>query len=137
MVKKLFILLPLVAILSCGKGSLALKDVAAALEKATPGDTLVIRDGRYEDVTLKWKGHATKESPVVVRPETPGGVVLKGKSQLKIYGEGLTVSGIRLENCVAEKGTIVEFRNTHIYNWGKASEAVSNYLIQETVKING
>ena len=111
MVKKLFILLPLVAILSCGKGSLALKDVAAALEKATPGDTLVIRDGRYEDVTLKWKGHATKESPVVVRPETPGGVVLKGKSQLKIYGEGLTVSGIRLENCVAEKGTLVEFRS--------------------------
>ena len=111
MVKKLFILLPLVAILSCGKGSLALKDVAAALEKATPGDTLVIRDGRYEDVTLKWKGHATKESPVVVRPETPGGVVLKGKSQLKIYGEGLTVSGLCLENCVAEKGTLVEFRS--------------------------
>ena len=111
MVKKLFILLPLVAILSCGKGSLALKDVAAALEKATPGDTLVIRDGRYEDVTLKWKGHATKESPVVVRPETPGGVVLRGKSQLKIYGEGLTVSGLLLENCVAEKGTLVEFRS--------------------------
>ena len=32
--------------------------------------------------------------------------------------------------------TIVEFRNKHIYNWGNASEAVSNYLIQEAAIIN-
>ena len=111
MVKRLFILLPLFAVICCGKAPRHLNSIASALEKAGPGDTLIILDGHYQDVTLKWVGRADKDNPIVVMPQTPGGVVISGKSQLKIYGNGLTVSGLRLENCVAEKGTIVEFRN--------------------------
>ena len=96
---------------ACGNGPLDISKVADGLKDAQPGDTLVVRDGIYTDVILKWEGHASAESPVVVRPETPGGVRITGASQLKIFGEGLTVCGFLFEKCTAEKGTIVEFRS--------------------------
>ena len=97
---------------ACGKGPVALQDVASKLQSAAPGDTIVVRDGIYSDVTLEWEGRATAETPVVVMPETPGGVCITGRSRLKIFGEGLTVSSLLFEHCVADKGTIVEFRNS-------------------------
>ena len=96
---------------ACGNGPRNLSQIADALSGAQPGDTLVVRDGTYTDVVLKWEGHASAETPVVVRPETPGGVRITGASQLKIFGEGLTVSGFLFEKCTAEKGTVIEFRN--------------------------
>ena len=96
---------------ACGNGPRDLSQIADALSGAQPGDTLVVRDGTYTDVILKWEGHASAEHPVVVRPETPGGVRITGASQLKIFGEGLTVSGFLFEKCTAEKGTVIEFRN--------------------------
>ena len=96
---------------ACGQGPVNLAQVADALAKAQPGDTLVVRDGTFSDVVLKWEGHATAENPVVVRPETPGGVCITGASQLKIFGEGLTVCDFLFEKCIAEKGTVIEFRN--------------------------
>ena len=96
---------------ACGQGPMNLAQVADALAKAQPGDTLVVRDGTFSDVVLKWEGHATAENPVVVRPETPGGVCITGASQLKIFGEGLTVCDFLFEKCIAEKGTVIEFRN--------------------------
>ena len=89
-------------LVACG-GPMDLGKVADALSGAQPGDTLVVRDGTYTDVILKWEGHASAEKPVVVRPETPGGVRITGASQLKIYGEGLTVNGFLFEKCTAEK----------------------------------
>ena len=96
---------------ACGKGPVALEDVAARLHDAAPGDTIVVKDGIYSDVVLKWEGRATAGNPVVVKPQTPGGVTVTGRSQLKIFGEGLTVSSLLFEHCVADKGAIVEFRS--------------------------
>lgn len=112
MVKKTVLVLAAVLMLaSCGKAPVALQDVASRLGSAAPGDTLVVKDGTYADVVLKWEGHATADNPVVVMPETPGGVVITGASALKIYGEGLTVAGFHFDRCTAAKGTIIEFRN--------------------------
>ena len=96
---------------SCGKGPVDLQAVEKLLDSAAPGDTLVVKDGTYSDVILKWEGHATAENPVVVKPQTPGGVVVTGASALKIYGEGLTVEGFHFDKCTASRGTIIEFRN--------------------------
>lgn len=100
-----------IVLASCAKGPARLQDIASLLESAAPGDTLVVKDGTYADVILKWEGHATRENPVTVKPETPGGVVITGASALKIYGEGLTVEGFHFDRCIASKGTLIEFKN--------------------------
>lgn len=84
-----------------------LQDVAVTLKHAVPGSQIIVRDGEYADVLLKWEGRGD----VTVRPQTPGGVVITGASALKMYGEGLTVQGLHFDRCHASRGTILEFRN--------------------------
>lgn len=105
-----WLLIPL-ALCSCGKGDYHISEIASALGKAQPGDTLRIAGGTYKDVTLVWKAAATPEKPVVVMASEPGKVRISGKSSLHISGSGLEVNGLLFEKCHAGKGTIVEFRN--------------------------
>lgn len=105
------ILLLAVAVCSCTSRSLGLEDIGKALQSADPGDTLVVRDGVWTDVDLRWEGRGEAAKPVVVVAEHPGKVMIEGESSLHISGNGLEVSGLLFRNCVAEKGTIVEFRD--------------------------
>ena len=108
-------ILPVVALslllCACGPRSYTAAGIQKALEKARPGDTLIIRNGEYSDLRLEWKASATSENPVVVAAQTPGGVRLSGRTSLHISGSGLEVRGLLLQGCVADKGTLVEFRN--------------------------
>lgn len=108
-------ILPVVALslllCACGPRSYTAALIQKALEKARPGDTLIIRNGEYSDLRLEWKASATSENPVVVAAQTPGGVRLSGRTSLHIRGSGLEVRGLLLQGCVADKGTLVEFRN--------------------------
>ena len=108
---KMALLAAVLVLVSCSRGPVGLLAVEDNLRDAAPGDTLVVKDGTYSDVILKWEGRASAENPVVVRPETPGGVVITGASALKIYGEGLTVEGLHFDRCTASKGTIIEFKS--------------------------
>ncbi len=112
MVKKLCpSLLLLLALCSCASRHYAITDIRKALDKAGDGDTLFVKDGEYADVKLVWKAAASPETPVVVAAEHPGKVVITGESSLHISGTGLTVSGFLFRGCVAEKGTVMEFRD--------------------------
>ncbi len=105
------ILLLALAICSCAPRALGLEDVGKALESAAPGDTLLVRDGVWSDVSLRWCGRADASKPVIVMAENPGQVIIEGKSSLHISGKGLVVSGVLFRNCVVDKGAVVEFRD--------------------------
>lgn len=105
------ILLIALAVCSCAPRALDLRDVARALESAAPGDTLLVRDGVWNDIDLRWCGRAEAENPIVVMAENPGQVIIEGGSSLHISGSGLTVSGLTLRRCTADKGAVVEFRD--------------------------
>lgn len=112
MVKRILFSLSLVlALWSCGNRHYAITDIAKALDKAMDGDTLFVKDGEYADVKLVWKAAASPDTPVVVAAEHPGKVVITGESSLHISGTGLTVSGLLFRGCVAERGTVMEFRD--------------------------
>ena len=96
---------------ACTPGNYAPEAVADALLKAAPGDTIRIRDGVYDGLDLHWKASASAESPIVVTAQTPGGVILKGKSSLHISGRGLTVQNLLLRGCTADKGALIEFKD--------------------------
>lgn len=64
-----------------------------ALKTARPGDVFVWKDGEYEAEMIQFRAEGTAGAPVVLRAQTPGGVVLKGASQIKIQGSYLVVEG--------------------------------------------
>lgn len=62
--------------------------------EAAPGDEIVLRDGVYQRADILFTAEGTAERPVVLRAETPGGVVVRGESRLRIGGEHAVVSGL-------------------------------------------
>jgi len=65
---------------------------------ARPGDVIVMNDGVWQDQAIVFRGQGTAEKPITLRAQTPGQVILAGKSSLTIDGNYLLVSGLFLKN---------------------------------------
>lgn len=63
--------------------------LSAALKEAKPGDVILWKDGEYQDIVIQLKGNGREDAPITLRAQTPGGVVLKGASQIKLTGTWL------------------------------------------------
>ncbi|MDR0419702.1 MAG: hypothetical protein LBH34_05775 [Prevotellaceae bacterium] len=75
-----------------------------------PGDELVITNGVYENVQIAIKASGTKEKPVIVRAEESGKVIITGKSNLRIGGEYIEVSGLWFKDGYSPNGAVIEYR---------------------------
>lgn len=116
MMKSLKYLLLTVAVLAAATLSareyrVAAGDVAATLREAKPGDRIVIEDGVYNDLMLKWLGRGTEKKPLRIEAQTPGGVVFTGTSTLRLAGEWVEVSGLCFRDGHAPSGSVIEFRS--------------------------
>lgn len=116
MMKSLKYLLLTVAVLAAAtlparEYRVAAGDVAATLREAKPGDRIVIEDGIYNDLTLKWLGRGSEKKPLRIEAQTPGGVVFTGTSTLRLAGEWVEVSGLCFRDGHAPSGSVIEFRN--------------------------
>ena len=88
------------------------EEVAHAMKRAQPGDTLLLAPGIWKDQTVVIRGGGTEEKPIVVRSAVPGEVVLTGSSRLRISGEYVIVDGLCFKDGAIEKGSVVEFRTS-------------------------
>jgi poly(beta-D-mannuronate) lyase len=79
---------------------------------AKPGDEIVIADGQYIDQQVEINATGTAARPVVVRAQTPGRVILTGKSSLTIDGQYVTVSGVLVKGGGGD-GDGIALRGTH------------------------
>ncbi len=109
-----------------------------------PGDTLVVRNGRYyQSIDPAISG--TSGSPIVIRAENDGGVILDGggvRSGIDIYSNPpvtvsyITIEGFRVENCGerpavevrSQDGTALSGQTNHIVirRTGARGDAVSS-----------
>ena len=86
-------------------------DIETAMETAGPGDTLVMTDGTWTNQEIVFAGVGTEGNPITLRPQTPGGVLLTGVSQLLISGDYLVVDGIHFRDGTIENSDhVVQFR---------------------------
>ena len=68
-----------------------------ALKAAAPGDVILWKDGEYQDIVINLKGAGKEGAPITLRAQTPGKVVLKGASQLKLSGSYLAAEGFSFQ----------------------------------------
>ena len=71
-------------------------DVTRRAETAQPGDVLVMRNGVWQDQAITFAARGTAERPITLRAESPGKVILAGRSSVVIDGEHLVVEGLYL-----------------------------------------
>ena len=136
MIKKVFALVVTVLLLwgcSTKKGQEILvenaSDLAIAIENANAGDEIIMKNGVWTDVEIKFRGVGTAANPITLRAETAGEVFIEGKSFLKLAGEYLVVDGLYFRNGYTPSHTVVDFRigNEEIAN----NCRVTNCVIEE------
>ncbi len=80
-----------------------------AIANAQPGTEIIMTNGEWKDVRIKFTGMGTKENPITLRAETPGKVIIQGASDLKLGGEFLVVDGLFFTNGASPSGTIIQY----------------------------
>lgn len=86
-------------------------DLGKVFNDARPGDRFVLADGIWTDAKLKIKAVGSESSPIHLAAQTPGKVVLTGKSRLEISGRYVVVEGLWFRD-VNAGGDIISFRTS-------------------------
>ncbi|MDP6776056.1 MAG: polysaccharide lyase 6 family protein [Candidatus Latescibacteria bacterium] len=64
-----------------------------------PGDELVVKNGVYTGwATALIEAEGTPERPVVIRPQTPGGVIFRGRTHFRLSGRHIVFKGFRFDH---------------------------------------
>jgi len=102
------------------------EELNVAIKNAVPGTEIVLANGIWKDIQIKFSGNGTKEAPIVLRAETPGKVTIEGTSDLKIGGKYLEVRGLYFKNGFTPSKTVIDFRldSTTIANHCKVTDCV-------------
>jgi len=91
----------------------AVGDIDAALEQASPGDRIVMKNGLWANARIRFRAMGTADAPIRLSAETPGRVILTGSSSLSLGGSHLVVEGLLFQDTAptAEKAeAVISFR---------------------------
>ncbi len=95
------------------------EELENAITNAEPGSEIILANGVWENVQIKFYGHGTADAPIVLRAETAGEVFIEGESNLVFGGEYLTVSGLHFRNGYTPTRNLIQFKistDTLAYN---------------------
>jgi poly(beta-D-mannuronate) lyase len=115
MTRSLPLLAALLALVALAPSALAQTRVTtaaeldAAIAAAGPGAEIVMADGEWSDVRIRLVGTGTAEAPITLRAETPGGVVVRGASDLRLAGAHLVVDGLHFRDGAAPGDAVIQF----------------------------
>lgn len=82
----------------------------ALLATAKPGDRLVLADGVWRDFRIDFFANGTEGAPITLAAQTPGKVILSGKSNLRLAGSHLVVTGLVFRDGYTPTGEVIAFR---------------------------
>lgn len=79
-------------------------------KKAQAGDTIILKDGVWEDFSILFEGKGLPNKPITLRAQTKGKVILTGQSNLRIAGQYLVVSGLVFKDGYSPANEVISFR---------------------------
>ncbi len=90
-----------------------IKELNDAIKNSKAGDQIVLANGTWKDVEIKFRGKGTKNKPIILKAETAGKVSIEGKSYLKFGGEYLVAEGLYFKNGYSPSNAVVDFKISH------------------------
>lgn len=101
-------------------------ELSEAIKNAEPGDNIVLKNGVYKDLEIKFTGEGTEKNPITLKAETPGKVFIEGVSNLEISGNYLEVSGLFFRNGYTPTRNVIAFRTSekNVANHSKVTNCV-------------
>ncbi|WP_142786385.1 chondroitinase-B domain-containing protein [Changchengzhania lutea] len=117
MKKNLFILSLVIVLVACTEQVQLntikvtnIEELNTAIENSKAGDYIVLSNGVWKDVQIQFYGKGTKESPIVLKAETPGKVFIEGASNLQIGGDYLEVRDLYFKNGYTPSKNVIQFK---------------------------
>lgn len=107
----LILMLLLGSCISGNKTSVQVMDLNSVCSVASPGDTVFIESGTFEDVSLDVHAMGTKDLPIYILAKNSGEVILEGGSSLNLSGEHYVISGIHFNDGYSVDGAVISFRS--------------------------
>jgi len=117
MKKTIVILSLLISLVACKKEVVIntinvtnIEELNTAIDSCKAGDHIVLANGVWKDVEIKFTGKGTKGNPITIKAETEGEVFIEGVSNLAFGGEYLEVSGLYFRNGYSPSDNVIAFR---------------------------
>ena len=88
----------------------SVQEFNSVLKTSVAGDTILLANKEWKDASLVINTKGKKEKPVVLMPQSPGGVVFTGNSDVRIGGEYIVFDGFHFKNGFASRRAVIEFR---------------------------
>ena len=98
----------------------------AALEQAAPGDVITLANGEWRDFEIVFTGNGTPGKPITLTAQTKGKAIITGRSNLRLAGEHLVVSGLVFKDGHTPTNEVISFRRTkqHLAHHSRVTEVV-------------
>ncbi|SNR27321.1 poly(beta-D-mannuronate) lyase [Maribacter sedimenticola] len=116
MIKKAYLLITLVLLqFSCKENDSTgiyvqnSTELHTAIANAIPGDVIIMANGEWTDVEIKFVGYGNDQQPITLKAETPGEVILTGNSNLRLGGEHLVVDGLFFTKGYSTTSSVITF----------------------------
>lgn len=119
--------------------SIYVKDIVElnnAIKNVVPGDAIVLANGVWKDVKIKFFGKGTKELPITLRAETPGKVFIEGISYLHLGGEYLNVSSLYFKNGYTPSTGVIRYKIGEDRDSVANNSRVTNCVIENFTQPN-
>ncbi|WP_179334198.1 chondroitinase-B domain-containing protein [Winogradskyella costae] len=102
------------------------EELNKAIATAQPGDVIILKNGTYKDLEIKFIGNGAKDNPITLKAETAGKVFIEGVSNLEISGNYLVVSGLYFRNGYTPTDDVIAFRTSEddVANYSKVTNCV-------------
>ena len=85
------------------------EELLSALSEAKPGENIVMANGIWENIQIKVAASGTEKQPISLRAETPGKVLIQGKSNLQLGGDYIIVDGLYFTNGFSPSRSVLAF----------------------------
>lgn len=85
------------------------KSLLIANNTAQPGDTIILKNGIWNNISIVLNCNGKSTKPILVKAETQGKVILSGTSKLRIGGNYLIVDGLYFHNGFSGDDPVVNF----------------------------
>ena len=109
-----------------------INELNKAIKNCNPGDNIVMANGIWKDVQIKFYGEGTKENPITLSAEEKGKVTIEGASNLTLGGSYLEVNGLYFKNGYTPSKNVIQFKinNDSIANNCKITQCVIEEFTQ-------
>lgn len=87
------------------------KHYRSAHKKLKPGDSVILKNGEWKDFQILFEGKGSPEAKITLRAETLGGVIITGRSNLRIGGAYLNVSGLVFKSGYSPTRELIDMRS--------------------------